>query len=35
VVLPVGYPADGAQVPDVRRKPLDEVLVHLAPDASS
>jgi nitroreductase len=30
VVIPVGYPADDARVPDLRRKPLDEVLVHQA-----
>ncbi|MQA84066.1 MAG: nitroreductase family protein [Streptosporangiales bacterium] len=29
VVMPVGYPADDARVPDLRRKPLDEVLVRL------
>lgn len=29
VVIPVGYPADGAQVPDISRKPLSEVLVEL------
>ncbi|MFJ5231875.1 nitroreductase family protein [Kitasatospora sp. NPDC088391] len=28
-VIPVGYPADGALVPDLVRKPLDEVLVRL------
>ncbi|MFI9272291.1 nitroreductase family protein [Kitasatospora sp. NPDC052896] len=28
-VIPVGYPADGARVPDLRRKELDEVLVRL------
>ncbi|RKE18453.1 nitroreductase family protein [Streptomyces sp. TLI_171] len=28
-VIPVGYPADGARVPDLVRKPLDEVLVRL------
>lgn len=27
VVIPVGYPADGARVPDIPRKPLDEILV--------
>lgn len=27
VVMPVGYPAEGARVPDIRRKPLSEVLV--------
>ena len=28
-VIPVGYPAAGATVPDLARKPLDEVLVRL------
>lgn len=28
VVVPVGYPADGATVPDIRRKPLGEILVR-------
>jgi iodotyrosine deiodinase len=27
VLLPVGYPADDAQVPDIQKKSLDEVLV--------
>jgi iodotyrosine deiodinase len=27
-VLPVGYPAPGAQVPDIRKKPLEAVLVR-------
>jgi iodotyrosine deiodinase len=27
VVIPVGFPADGARVPDIHRKPLSEVLV--------
>ena len=27
LVMPVGYPAVGAQVPDLTRKPLDQVLV--------
>ncbi len=27
VLIPVGYPADGCQVPDIGRKPLSEVLV--------
>jgi len=27
-VLPVGYPAEGARVPDIRKKSLDEVLVR-------
>jgi len=25
-LIPVGYPANGCEVPDIRRKPLDEVL---------
>ena len=29
VVIPVGYPAAGARVPDLTRKPLSEVLVTL------
>ena len=29
VVVPVGYPAAGAEVPDLTRKPLDEVLFRL------
>jgi iodotyrosine deiodinase len=28
VLMPVGYPADGCVVPDLVRKPLDEVLVR-------
>ncbi|WP_405016749.1 nitroreductase family protein [Kitasatospora sp. NBC_00070] len=28
-VIPVGYPADGTLVPDLHRKPLDDVLVRL------
>jgi hypothetical protein len=28
-VVPVGYPAEGARVPALRRKALDEVLVRL------
>jgi nitroreductase len=27
LLIPVGYPADGATVPDIDRKPLDEVLI--------
>lgn len=27
LLLPVGYPADGCTVPDIRRRPLSEVLV--------
>jgi nitroreductase len=29
VVVPVGYPAEGATVPAIDRKPLDEVLIRL------
>ncbi|WUI01832.1 nitroreductase family protein [Spirillospora sp. NBC_00431] len=29
VVIPVGYPADDAMVPDITRKPVDEVTVRL------
>ncbi len=28
VVIPVGYPAAAATVPDIGKKPLDEVLVR-------
>lgn len=28
-VVPVGYPADSAVVPDLVRKPLDEILVRV------
>ena len=28
LLLPVGHPAEGCRVPDLRRKPLEEVLVH-------
>ena len=28
VVIPIGLPADDATVPDLRRKPLDEVLIE-------
>ena len=27
LLMPVGYPAEGAEVPDLQRKPLDQVLV--------
>lgn len=26
VVLPVGYPADDCEIPDIKRKPLDEIM---------
>jgi hypothetical protein len=29
VVIPVGYPAEYASVPDIERKRLDEVLIRL------
>jgi nitroreductase len=29
LLIPVGYPADGCQVPDIERKPLDDILVVL------
>jgi iodotyrosine deiodinase len=28
VLIPVGYPAEGATVPDIERKPLDEILIR-------
>ena len=31
LLMPVGYPAAGAQVPDLRRKPLEDVLVLREP----
>jgi hypothetical protein len=27
VLLPVGYPAEDATVPDIQRKPLDEIMI--------
>lgn len=27
LLIPVGYPADGCQVPDINKKPLDDVLI--------
>ena len=29
LLLVVGYPADGAQVPDIGRKPLDEIATFI------
>jgi nitroreductase len=29
LLIPVGYPAPGAEVPDIARKPLDEVLIRV------
>jgi iodotyrosine deiodinase len=28
ILIPVGYPANDAVVPDLRRKPLDEIVVR-------
>ena len=28
LLIPVGFPAEGVEVPDIQRKPLSEVLVH-------
>lgn len=30
ILFPVGYPADDCRVPDLRRKPLDDVMVEIA-----
>ncbi len=27
VLIPVGYPADGCRIPDIRKKPLDDVMI--------
>ena len=35
LLLPVGYPAADARVPDIRRKPLDEVAVWFEPETSA
>lgn len=32
LLIPVGHPAEDCRVPDLRRKPLDQVLVHYGPD---
>ena len=29
VLLPVGYPAEDATVPDFTRKPVEEIMVHV------
>jgi hypothetical protein len=29
VIIPVGYPAEDAQVPAISKKPLSEVLIHI------
>jgi nitroreductase len=35
VLLPVGYPAEGAQVPDFERKPLEQIMSWFGPRAES
>lgn len=35
LVMPVGYPAAGASVPDLARKPLDEIAIFRVADRSS
>ena len=34
ILFPVGYTAEGAQVPNLTRKPLDEVMIEMPPPAS-
>ncbi len=29
LLFPVGYPADDARVPDLHRKPLQDIMVHI------
>ena len=29
LVMPVGYPAENAEVPDIHRKPLNEIAVFM------
>ena len=31
VLLPIGYPAAGCEVPDIQKKPLDEIRVRVGP----
>jgi nitroreductase len=35
VLIPVGYPAAGATVPAITKKPLDQVLIHFAAEKTS
>ncbi len=35
LLIPVGYPADGCRVPDLARKPLEEILAWNRPAAST
>ena len=32
ILFPVGYPAEGARVPDIHRKSLDEIMTEVRPD---
>ncbi len=32
LLIPIGYPAEGCTVPDIQRKPLDEILVFNRPE---
>ena len=32
ILFPIGYPADGCEVPALERKPLDEVMVEVTSD---
>jgi len=34
IMFPVGYPAEGCKVPDLTRKPLDEVMVEVTEEAT-
>jgi iodotyrosine deiodinase len=34
VVIPVGYPAEDAVVPIIEKKPLEEIMVHISPNAT-
>jgi iodotyrosine deiodinase len=34
LLIPVGYPAEGCRVPDIHRKPLDQIMVYNRPDVS-
>ena len=34
ILIPVGYPADDAEVPDLERKPLDEIMLEEGPRAA-
>jgi iodotyrosine deiodinase len=34
ILIPVGYPADEAEVPDLERKPLDDIMLEVGPRAA-